>query len=469
LYPTNTVDHPHKFSRKKLEWSLVILSSTLLGIWAVKDTIALRNILLVVGVVFSIKYMTQEWKYGQLKEQCIFWKLLPVFLILLSLIWVFGHYLFLSIEPEQQWEELRSTWLRACFATIIGITSGMVVRNRPDRFFFLWLGVFISFVFLFSQYIPRALSQQKLLVPDYSYYLFHLKFNVVLMGTIGFMTLNIVLFNNLYTNFFHSKKSSILYVSIYTLFTIAFLWAFVFIVDARNGLGLMFVIVGFWSLCALYINRDWQRSKQSAANIRLINFVILVSLLLALLFSTIHVKTNKGWDHFIEDFKIALQIERYQNWHNLERFGYPQRVNGQTVTPNNYERIAWAAAGVKGIMAYPQGVGLLAYPFERNPYLLKLRSVNVNSEPINTHSGWVEFGLAFGVPFLILIYSAMLIILFQATFGTSPDRWSSIGYIVLIFLVYAVGENSSKHGVEILYYLISFAYASSLPIRFKSD
>ena len=80
MFPTNTVDHPHNFSRKKLEWSLVILSSTLLGIWAVKDTIALRNILLVVGVVFSIKYMTQEWKYGQLKEQCIFWKLLPVIL-----------------------------------------------------------------------------------------------------------------------------------------------------------------------------------------------------------------------------------------------------------------------------------------------------------------------------------------------------------------------------------------------------
>ena len=36
---------------------LVLLSSLLLGIWAVKETIALRNILLVCGTLISIYYI----------------------------------------------------------------------------------------------------------------------------------------------------------------------------------------------------------------------------------------------------------------------------------------------------------------------------------------------------------------------------------------------------------------------------
>ena len=36
---------------------LIFISSVLLGIWATKDTIALRNILLVLGTVLSLIYI----------------------------------------------------------------------------------------------------------------------------------------------------------------------------------------------------------------------------------------------------------------------------------------------------------------------------------------------------------------------------------------------------------------------------
>jgi hypothetical protein len=45
---------------RSLDFYLVVLSSILLGIWAVKETIALRNILLLGGAPLSIYYITQE-------------------------------------------------------------------------------------------------------------------------------------------------------------------------------------------------------------------------------------------------------------------------------------------------------------------------------------------------------------------------------------------------------------------------
>ncbi|NBX79029.1 MAG: hypothetical protein EBQ94_01405, partial [Flavobacteriales bacterium] len=126
---SNTADQFHHRPRKNLEWTLVILSSILLGIWAIKGTIALRNILLVSGTLFSIYYIVQEWRYGELKEQCTFWKTLPILLIGLAFVWVIAHYFFFSIDPVQQFQELESTWLRAFMASVVGLATGLALRQ----------------------------------------------------------------------------------------------------------------------------------------------------------------------------------------------------------------------------------------------------------------------------------------------------------------------------------------------------
>jgi hypothetical protein len=69
-------------------------------------------------------------------------------------------------------------------ASILGLATGLALRPYPNRLNLLWLGIFVAFLVLFYQYIPRALAQKKLLVPDYDHYLFHLKINTVLMGMI---------------------------------------------------------------------------------------------------------------------------------------------------------------------------------------------------------------------------------------------------------------------------------------------
>ncbi len=86
------------------------------------------------------------------------------------------------IHPVQQFKELKSTWLRAFISSVIGFRIGLALRNHPNRLNLIWSGIPIAFLVIFFQYLPRALAQNKLLVPDYDYYLFHLKINTVLAG-----------------------------------------------------------------------------------------------------------------------------------------------------------------------------------------------------------------------------------------------------------------------------------------------
>jgi hypothetical protein len=443
-----------KESQKNLEFILVILSSILLGIWAVKETIALRNILLIFGTLFSIYFIVIELKEGQLRKQLTLWKLLPIYLIGLSFIWVLAHCFLFSIDPINQLEELKSTWLRAFMASIIGLGTGLALRNHPNRLNLLWLGIFIAFLVLFYQYIPRALAQNKLLVPDYDHYLFHLKINTVLMGMILIAGIDGALLDHMRTIRYRWSHLRLWYVVYWLLGTSLALWAFVYVVDARNGIGLSSILYGFWFLCALvFFIQSQIRCPNQKSLVALV--ITAIGLSLIVYFAFLQTTVNKGWHTLWVDAKLAVQIDRYPNWQNLSQMGYPKREDGQMVTPNTYERVAWATAGSKAIMAYPQGVGVLAYPFAKHPSAPPKMATQGEIPGIATHSGWVELGLAFGIPVLFLIFSTLFLIFLEAARQPYPAKMTILGFVVLIMFLYAVGEVAIQHGIEILFYLLA--------------
>jgi hypothetical protein len=448
-------------SRINFEWAILILSSVLLGIWAVKETIALRNILLFGGAPLSIYYITQEFKRSNLKEQCDFWRVLPIFLLGLTFVWVLAHYLFFSIDSSRQLDELKSTWLRAFMATIVGLATGLALRNHPNRLNLLWLGIFIAFIVLFYQYIPRALEQQKILVPDYDYYLFHLKINTVLMGTILLAGIDGALFDHLRSIGFQWRYFRLSYLLYWLIGTVIALWSFVYIVDARNGIGLSTILYSFWFLCAAII---LIQSQIKSPNLKSwFGFLFATTgLLIILCFAFLQTKVNPGWTTLISDAKIAVQIDRYPNWQNPGLLGYPKREDGQMVAPNTYERVAWATAGSRAILQNPAGVGILSYPFAMHPKLPPNMPTSQGASGIATHSGWVELGLAFGVPMLTLIFGALLLSFVNAIRGTYPAKMTVLGFIVLILCLYTVGEVAIDHGVEILFFILGLVPALML-------
>ena len=451
---TNAIDLSPDSPRKNLEWLLVVLSSILLGIWAVKDTIALRNILLVSGTLFSIYYIAQEWRHGDLKEQCTFWKVLPILLVAFTFVWVVAHYFFFSLDPIKEFEDLESTWLRALMASIVGFATGLALRNHPNRLNLLWFGILIAFFVLFYQYIPRALAQNKLLIPDYDHYLFHLKINTVLMGMILIAGIDGALLDHLRASQYRWSNMRLWYFLYWLLGTSLTLWAFVYIVDARNGIGLSTILYGFWFICVLVF---FIQSQIRRLNLKSLLALLIagIGLFLILYFAYLQTAVNKGWHTLIDDAKIAVQIDRYAHWQNPAQMGYPKRDDGQMVAPNTYERVAWAVAGSKAIIAYPQGVGVLAYPFAKHPNAPPKMVVSSSIPGIATHSGWVELGLAFGIPMLGLIFGALLVTFIEAARHAYLARMTVLGFAVLIAFLYTVGEVTIQHGVEILFYLLA--------------
>ena len=164
----------------------------------------------------------------------------------------------------------------------------------------------------------------------------------------------------------------------------------------------------------------------------------------------------------ISDTKIALQIDRYPNWQNPGQLGYPKREDGQMVTKNTYERVAWATAGSRAILQEPTGVGTLSYPFAIHPNRPATMQIGPGKLGIATHSGWVELGLAFGVPMLSLIFAGLLISFGNALRKDYPVKMTILGLIVLIFTLYTVGEVTIDHGIEVLFFVLALIPALML-------
>ncbi|QWD76398.1 hypothetical protein ICV32_01625 [Polynucleobacter sp. MWH-UH24A] len=449
--PTDKLQSP---SIDNLRWVLIILSSILLGIWAVKETIALRNILLVVGTLLSLYYIALEFRYEKLKEDLSLWKLLPLILIACSFLWVIVHYFFFSVDPIAQLDELKSTWLRALLAFIVGLGAGLALRNYPNRLNLLWLGILLAFCVLYYQYIPRALAQNQLLVPDYDHYLFHLKFNAVLAGMIFVAGIDGALLDHFRAIHYQWSHLKLWYFLYWLVGTSMALWAFVFIVNARNGIGLSIILYSFWFICVLIFFIQSQMRRPNVKSLLALLFAAII-LCLVVYFAFLQTNINSGWNTILKDAKIAVQIERYPHWQN-PAMGLPQGEDGHIPADANYGRIAWAVAGLSKIFENWYGVGTLAYPLGKHPNPPVNMPLGENDPGIATHSGWIELGLAFGFPILALIFSVLLLSFIEATRNAYPARMTVLGLVVLIFSLYTVGEVAIQHGIEILYYLLAF-------------
>ncbi len=103
-------DHSHlsltSLNTDRLGLTLISISSVLLGIWAVKDTIALRNILLVLGALGSIYFLYRNFRIGAINKVGANW--IPIVCIFFVIFWVVLPYFLYSINHEEQSRELKS-------------------------------------------------------------------------------------------------------------------------------------------------------------------------------------------------------------------------------------------------------------------------------------------------------------------------------------------------------------------------
>ena len=436
--------------------ALILIGSILLGIWAVNGTIALRNILLGIGTPISLFYCYQYFKFNQQKIPSK--NFIPMILTGLMFCWVIFHYLFLSRFLEIQLQELRSTWLRTFLAAIVGFGTGLAILRRPDAINLLWFGIFISFIYLFYQYIPLAILAGTPKYHSYDQFIYPGKINGVLAGTLLMAGLLGTLLDR-YPSL--NLKTKIIMFLFWLIGSCTALYAYVYIFDARNGIGLGVLIFALVSLMLLLKTFHTLLIKPDL-KIVLKNGLFILTLVSSVgWFSSQQFKLNSSWSSIIEDVKVAVQIEKYPNWQNPRTLGYPQSLLGKAVAANTYERLSWATAGI--VIFIPEnllGVGILSKPFG---VLLNAKYPNSGNYIVSSHSAWVELTLAFGIPALTFTLGAFLAILVLSATAKGSFKYLPAILSLAIIMLYTIGEISSQHSIEILYFWIAFLGACLFP------
>lgn len=453
------------------------MCSILLGIWATAGTIALRNFLLVVAAVLSIIYIR---KYSKVNHDSFLeiqsWRrdplcFLPTILVMVMLIWVVLHYVFFSQIPDQQWDELTSTWLRAFLAAIVGFGCAIAVRRNQNYVLILWLGLVVSFMVLVYQYIPKATAIGSLFAPDYGSYIYRAKFNGVLAGIILFTGALGILMDRLYpllTDSNTKSGESHRLIKIILLFAITLslflpVFSFVFIFNAKNGVGVAAILLVFWFTVGgfflgiqFFKNDGALQLGQKSINLITMYFLII---LMFLSFFFVQVKINPGWEFLFEDIHISAQVHSIENWKSPNKYGYPKRSDGSTVAGNTYERVAWAVVGLTIIIDHPLGNGV-----QRGlPSQMQQAGVNFN-ESAYTHSAWIDFGLSYGLPGMLLLPTALLLCLIACIKKyRGANRATVASMAVSLLTLYTLGEYAFQHGIEILFFLSALLSGLILP------
>lgn len=438
---------------KTLDLGLVLIyvGSLLLGIWAVKDTIALRNILLIGGTLISFVYLYQSFGVKNTNKIGFYW--LPIICVGAALSWVFLHYWFFSISPEVQWRELRSIWLRSTLASILGFAIGVALIKHTRYLFLFWFAILLSFFVLFAQYLPLALQSGSMVVPldhlDFRRYLFIGKINPMYLGV-----LLIAGSTGLLLDAIQSKNTQwIKSVVIFWLICISTaMYAFAFIVNTRSGILLGSLIVIFWFCYGVFLvfHRKGSALVLELLGTRKFVYLLILALVIVGLFAYQQIQRDSGWLQLIDDIKIGYQIEKYPHWQDVEKYGFPKNESGNVVAYNTYERMAWATAGVKSLANHPYGVGILALPLG-----LAAQELFPGVKPLSTHSGWVDLALAFGIPFILLMWLANASIAYFAVKQNSPFKYTILTLSVILFGLFLVGELSNGHNLEMLFFFFS--------------
>jgi hypothetical protein len=229
-------------------------------------------------------------------------------------------------------------------------------------------------------------------------------------------------------------------------------YAFVFIFDAKAGVGMTFILITFWlgiGLLFILKNAGLEQSKVRKRSylFKFLTMFCLVSACLAW-FTIKHIKNNPGWGNLFEDIAISTQIDNHHNWKGTG-VAFPLRKDGTAVAINTYERVALGTLGIRLIMLNPVGNGSLRSLRDD----VKKIEPNYNNHQY-THSAWIDLGLSFGLPGLLFIPIALTALLFSAVFNPRIRfRATIITLAIAVLILYLVGEYAFQHSVEILFYI----------------
>jgi hypothetical protein len=351
-----------------------------------------------------------------------------------------------------QWLEIKSLWIRVLAGMLIATAMGVLIR-KYDRinglFIFAFFGMSIAILAVYS---IQSLKYGYLISPGD--FLGKYLFDRNKVGAAFFSVIDLAVGCALLVHLFCSQDAkSFTLKALPSLFLMILSFGSSIVARSKNGVGIGIILLIIFMIRIIFQIISTKNFKKLFLGI----FMIIFSVFLLGSVVIIHKKTvSPGWDSLLPDIQVAIQIDKHQAWKGFEAF--PKNNLGKEVVRNNYERVAWFVAGSREILRHPLGYGLINQ--QSFSLWLKKDGISINGQG-STHSGWVDLGLSFGFPAIIILFTSLLILIFKGAknCGKSLNK-SLLWWISLaVFLSGFVQEITFKHTFEAMIFFTTFSSA----------
>jgi len=439
-----------------MKTALAVIAALLVAIWPLPDTMALRNMLLLVGLGLSGVVLRNNLATLRTKGAWPLWVLFGTF------VWVTVHLLFLNRNFEEQWYEYQGDWLRSLIGAVMGLAVGMVLgghteianANRHYRDIrntdILITGLAGTLVIYMVRYAYEVATTGQWLHLGFFEHPFREKPAIVVFGSV-FLPAVLIRGGEAVKG-----SASRVWLLVAGIAVPALVFAY-FTTNTKNGflsLALTLLLFG--------IGVVWNGLRARRPSVAV--FVTVAVILVATGYGAkLHIASNPAWGNMVEDVQEAADTEKNQAWKNRDMHKMPLNHNGVEVNGSTYDRTAWAVAALTLIRENPLGYGLINHSFgalalEKWPDFYPPNGKNRGA----THSGWIDLTLGIGIPGLLLILIPLLAAAVRAKRNDGYWRRYLALTIPVVLFVYLTTEVATGHYIEFLMFFAAFAVGITL-------
>lgn len=422
----------------------------LLTIWVLPNTIALRHVLLGIGVIAAVPIIMKSQFFRRESS----WELLPLWLLLSLFFWVVIHLNFFSLNFQLELKEVKTLWARAILGAVLAIALSIVLQNRENLRAYFFAALFIVSLINIGAYLYLSAIEGSFIT--FFNFVSTFVFKKIEAAYFGVLAISVACGNLVYLLQTPASRRRSTVIAWWLVGIAVALMASIINIT-KNGIGggvalCLFLVLTYM---AHSLSRGSRTKLKIALSLCLIGVILLGGSQVNRLFA------SPGWSNFIEDIEFSSQIDHHSAWKKNNSTSFPIKTSGVMVSGNVYERMSWATAGVRLIKAYPLGYGSI-----NRSFVGMLNHAKVEQDlDSQSHSGWIDFGLAFGIPGLLILLATFLSIIWfglkhSGQFGLI-GAWLAIG--LMPFGLFS--EINYKHNFEILIFFIAFAATSAVGIR----
>jgi O-antigen ligase len=402
------------------KWWLPVWLFTLTFTYPIPHTIALRNLLLVAGLVACLWGIFRDRTLSIDRQRLRAFRPCGWLLLILSG-WLLFQSALISPLPQQALDHLRGDWFNELLVALAGGSAALLGHRhgfkRPCRAIMLAL---FSHIALFLGYQAWQwmqtgrfpLGQTPFAQKDYH--------SMILTTLIALLLAEVAIYASARQHPCQKKPPPQM-ASVIGMLAVCFVATATLL--ARNAVIITLCMLMLSAGIFFYAGHQRLGKKTVPALILLLLFTAGVG--------WAGIRSDARWQGFFEAARVAFDTQNNLAWMDSEKYPRPLMRNGEQVEESAYLRLAWAKVAVEQIQNYPLGLG---YGHQAFGWAIN-RSYHVDTTHESSHSGLLDFTLANGIPGLIL-WLALSGALIQAGWRAFREEGSAAG-LMLTFSVVA--------------------------------